>query len=65
MACYPLAFLIMSLISGSIMSRVGKKNFVVIGMLLMTIATGMFGLAAYVGKSVGVFFAVSIVARTI
>jgi MFS family permease len=64
MACYPLAFLITSPIVGSLMDRLGRKNFVVYGMLLMTLATGTFGLASYVGKSAGVFFAVSIVART-
>jgi MFS family permease len=53
----------MSPISGVFMSRLGKKNFVVFGMLLMTIATGTFGLSDYVGKSAGWFFAVSIFAR--
>ena len=65
MACYPLAFLIMSPITGVFMSRLGKKNFVVFGMLLMTIATGTFGLAAYVGKTAGSFFVMSIFARTL
>lgn len=64
MACYPLAFLITSPIVGIFMERLGRKNFVVFGMLLMTIATGTFGLASYVGKTAGVFFAISIVART-
>jgi MFS family permease len=64
MACYPLAFLITSPIIGTYMERIGRKNCVVFGMLLMTIATGTFGLAAYVGKTAGVFFAVSILART-
>lgn len=65
MACYPMAFLVMSAISGLIVTRVGKKNFMVIGMLLITIATGTFGLAASVGKSATLFFAISIVARFI
>lgn len=51
MACYPLAFLIMSPIAGILMDRCGRKNFVVVGMTLMTVATGTFGLAAYVGKT--------------
>lgn len=46
------------------MEKLGKKNFVVFGMLLMTIATGTFGLASLLGKTAGTFFAVSIVART-
>lgn len=65
MACYPLAFLITGPIVGISMEKLGRKNFVVFGSLFMTIATGTFGLAAYVGKTAGLFFTVSIIARTL
>jgi MFS family permease len=63
MACYPIAFLITSPFVGLFMEKLGRKNFVVFGMMLMTISTGTFGLAAYVGKNARSFFGVSFVAR--
>ena len=46
MACYPISFLFAAPIVGSQMEKIGRKNCVVYGMLIMSLATLTFGLAS-------------------
>lgn len=62
MACYPLSFLVTAPCIGSYMEKLGRKNSVFIGMLVMALATLTFGLASLIDDFT-LFFAVSAVAR--
>jgi len=64
MSCYPVAFLICAPIVGNYLQSIGRKNFVVFGVSLMTLATAIFGLAAFTNSAWG-FFGVSALARTL
>ena len=50
MAVYPVAFLFATPIVGDRMQSFGRKNALVAGVLLMTVATVVFGLAAFFTK---------------
>jgi len=63
MACYPIAFLITSPFVGLYMEKLGRKNFYDFGMILITVSTGTFGLAAFAGKNASLFLGVSYFAR--
>ena len=62
MACYPLAFLFTAPFIGSHMEWIGRKNCVVYGMLILSIATLTFGLAS-LANTVNSFFIISALAR--
>ncbi len=62
MAVYPIAFLITAPVVGTYMQNVGRKNMVFIGVVLMSLATLMFGLGS-LGTSEKAFFIVSFIAR--
>ena len=64
MAVYPVAFLFATPIVGERMQSFGRKNALVAGVLLMTVATVVFGLAAFFTK-VQWFYSVSFIARTL
>ena len=64
MSVYPVAFLIATPLVGSRMQSFGRKNTVIAGVLVMTVATVIFGLAALF-SSVKWFYAVSFVARAL
>ena len=61
---YPLAFIISVPFVGLNISRIGRKNSVVIGVVVMALATGLFGLAGYSGNFYS-FITLSFLARLI
>jgi MFS family permease len=63
MAVYPIALLITSPLCGGKIEEFGRKNSVFVGIILMTIATLMFGLGGYCHNHIS-FFCVSFIART-
>jgi MFS transporter, DHA1 family, multidrug resistance protein len=62
MAVYPVAFLFTAPLVGNYMQKVGRKNMVLLGVILMSLATLMFGLGS-LGSTEKVFFIVSFIAR--
>lgn len=62
MACYPIAFLITAPFIGSKMEKLGRKNCVIVGMLIISVATLTFGLAPFAIKA-KYFFLISALAR--
>lgn len=62
MSAFPIGFLIAAPLIGNYMERVGRKNILYIGVLMMTLATLTFGLASYL-KRPWWFYAVSVFAR--
>ena len=62
MAFYPIAFLVTAPLIGDSLDRLGRKNSLLAGILIMTVATLTFGLAGYF-HNVKVFFAVSFIGR--
>jgi len=62
MACYPIAFLVTAPFIGSHMENIGRKNCVVSGMLIMSLATLIFGLASLTNTA-EMFFIISALAR--
>jgi MFS family permease len=62
MACYPIAFLASAPFVGAHMETLGRKNCIVSGMLIMSIATLTFGLASF-ANTAEVFFLISSLAR--
>ena len=62
MACYPMAFLVTAPFIGSYMDKIGRKNCVIGGMLIISLATLTFGLAS-LANNAGIFFLVSALAR--
>lgn len=64
MAIYPMAYLVTSPIIGNQMKFIGRKNTVLIGVIIITLSTLLFGLGGYC-QNVYVFFIVSFFARMI
>jgi DHA3 family macrolide efflux protein-like MFS transporter len=64
MACYPIAFLVTAPFIGSHMENMGRKNCVVSGMLVMSLATLTFGLASF-ANTAEMFFIISALARVL
>jgi MFS family permease len=62
MAFYPIAFLITAPFIGDRLNVLGRKNSLLAGILIMTVATLTFGLGGYC-YNVKVFFAVSFIGR--
>jgi MFS family permease len=62
MAFYPIAFLVTAPLIGDRLDRFGRKNSLLVGILIMTLATLTFGLAGYCHK-VTAFFAISFIGR--
>jgi MFS family permease len=62
MALYPIAVLLSAPFIGEKLASFGRKNVIVAGVLLMTVATLMFGLGGYCERFEP-FYAVSITAR--
>lgn len=62
MAIFPVGFLIAAPVIGANLERVGRKNILYIGVIMMTLATLTFGMASYC-TSAKSFYAVSFVAR--
>jgi MFS family permease len=64
MAVYPIAFLLTAPFIGGHMGNFGRKNSVLAGVILMTLATLMFGMASYASSEFW-FFTVSFIGRTL
>lgn len=62
MSIYPIAFLVSAPLVGEKLNGLGRKNVVLVGVLLATGATLMFGFGGYC-KNIYAFFAVSFIAR--
>jgi len=62
MSVYPLAFLLTAPLVGGHMHKIGRKNSVIIGVIMMSIGTLMFALAGYSPDPL-TFYLVSFVAR--
>jgi len=64
MAFYPIAFLITAPLIGDRLDGLGRKNSLLGGILVMTVATLIFGVAGYF-DSVTAFFAISFLGRVL
>lgn len=64
MAVYPIAYLVTAPLIGAKMKYIGRKNTVLIGVIIITLSTLMFGLGGY-STNVYVFYGISIIARLI
>jgi len=64
MAVYPIAFLITAPLIGDKLDNLGRKNSLLAGILVMTVATLIFGLAGYC-KRIYAFFAISFIGRVL
>jgi DHA1 family multidrug resistance protein-like MFS transporter len=64
MSIYPLAYLVTAPIIGDKMKYIGRKNTVLIGVIITTLSTLMFGLGGYC-TNVYIFFGISFIARMI
>ena len=62
MAFYPIAFLISAPLVGDRLDKLGRKNSLIAGILIMTVATLTFGVAGYCHKA-KIFFAISLIGR--
>lgn len=62
MAIFPVGFLITAPIIGVYGEKVGRKNIVIIGVILITFATLAFGLASYFTNT-WLFYSMSMLAR--
>lgn len=47
MAFYPIAFLVSAPLVGDRLDQIGRKNSLIAGILIMTVATTIFGVAGY------------------
>lgn len=64
MAFYPIAFLVSAPVVGDRLDKLGRKNCLLAGILLMTIATLTFGVAGYFNNAKS-FFSVSFIGRVL
>jgi len=62
MAFYPIAFLVTAPLIGDKLNSLGRKNSLLVGILVMTLATLTFGMAGYSHNS-QIFFAISMIGR--
>jgi MFS family permease len=62
MAVFPLGYLCTAPIIGSILSKMGRKKVIIVGVSIMTVATCIFGVAGYF-TNVWWFYSVSMFAR--
>jgi MFS family permease len=62
MAFYPIAFLVTAPLIGDRLNSLGRKNSLLIGILVMTLATLTFGMAGY-SHNAQVFFIISMIGR--
>lgn len=62
MAIYPIAFLLTAPFIGGHMQNLGRKNTVLGGVIVITLATFMFGMGGFCNHELA-FFAVSLIAR--
>lgn len=62
MSIYPIAFLLTAPFIGGHMQNLGRKNTVLAGVIIITLATFMFGMGGYCSHELA-FFAVSFIAR--
>jgi len=62
MAFYPIAFLVTAPLIGDKLNSLGRKNSLLIGILVMTLATLTFGMAGY-SHNAKIFFTISMIGR--
>lgn len=62
MAFYPIAFLVTAPLIGDRLNSIGRKNSLLIGILVMTLATLTFGMAGY-SDNAQIFFTISMIGR--
>jgi len=65
MSIFPIGFLIAAPLLGANLEKFGRKNTVIAGVLMMTVATLIFGCASYFGDNVWAFYFVSMFARLV
>jgi len=62
MSVYPIAYLVASPLIGGHMQNIGRKNTVIFGVVVMTLATLMYSMGGYCKNELA-FFIVSLIAR--